>query len=67
MQIILNQPLFVLSKKYYAAGEVVIEFITQDNKENNYRAELTFRNSAEADLFELGKEYQVSFQPKGEA
>lgn len=61
MEIKLAKPLFVLSKKYYAGGEVVVEFITLDNKDNCAKVEMTFKNKEEADRFELKKEYYAAF------
>ncbi|MFH1231365.1 MAG: hypothetical protein V1709_07715 [Planctomycetota bacterium] len=53
------EPLLVLSKKYYAGGEVVIEFITPENKEINSHVEITFKKSE--DVFKLGQKYRVTF------
>ena len=61
MEIRLVKPLYVLSKKYYAGGEVVIEFITLDNRDTNCKMEMTFKNKIDADQFELKKEYCVNF------
>lgn len=61
MEIKLEKPLFILSKKYYAGGEVVIEFITLENKEDNAKIEMTFKNKEDADRFELKKEYYAAF------
>ena len=63
--ICLDKPVYIASKKYYAGGEVVIECVTQDNKEDYSRVEMTFRNKEAAEKFELGKAYLVSFQMKG--
>ena len=63
MEIKLKEPLFVLSKKYYAGGEVVIEFIVLNNQKVNVVMTLTFKTKEEADIFELKKEYQVEFTP----
>lgn len=52
-------PLSVFSKKYYAGGEIVIEFITPQNEEMNTRIEITFKKGE--DLFKLGKKYRVTF------
>lgn len=64
MEITLQKPLFVLSKKYYAGGEVVIEFVTLDNKNDYAKLELTFKDIGSADMFELKKEYELIFKPK---
>ncbi len=63
MEFNLDKPLFVLSKKYYAGGEVVIELITLDNKNDCAKVELTFKNKEAADFFELKKEYSLTFKP----
>lgn len=53
------EPLLVLSKKYYAGGEVVTELITPENKEMNSKIEITFKKGE--DIFKLGKKYRVTF------
>lgn len=53
------EPLLVLSKKYYAGGEVVMELITPENKEMNTRVEITFKKGE--DVFKLGQKYRVTF------
>lgn len=53
------EPLLVFSKKYYAGGEIVIEFITPNNDEMNTRVEVTFKNGE--DVFKLRKKYKVAF------
>jgi len=70
----MNPPVkaYVLSKKFYATGEVVIGFTrvfnqTEDNKVNlsiypNINMDLTI-TTRERDMFELGKEYYVTFEP----
>jgi len=63
MEIELDKPLYVLSKKYYAGGEVVIEFVTLDNRDNFAKMEITFKDKQEAEKFELKKEYYVDFNP----
>jgi hypothetical protein len=63
MEIALKKPLYCLSKKYYAGGEVVLEFITLDNKDDCAKAELTFKTKEIADMFDLKKEYEIKFKP----
>ena len=53
------EPLLVLSKKYYAGGEVVTELITPENKEMNTNIQITFKKGE--DVFKLGKNYRVTF------
>lgn len=59
MEIKILEPLLLFSKKDYAGGETVIEFITPENKEMNTRVEITFKK--EDILFKLGKKYRVTF------
>ena len=70
MELILERPFYVLSKKYYAGGEITIEFVILENKATNANLTITFKNNEEmAELFRLGKEYKLSFTQieKGEA
>ena len=53
------EPLSVFSKKYYAGGEVVTEFITPQNEEMNTRIEITFKKGE--DIFHLKKKYRITF------
>lgn len=55
------EPLLVLSKKYYAGGEIVTEFITPENQEMNTRIEITFKKNILKDVFILGQKYRVIF------
>lgn len=61
--ITIQELLLVLSKKYYASGEIVVEFITPENKEINTRIEITLKK--DKDLFQLGKKYKVTFIQEG--
>mgnify|MGYP001600839187 FL=1 len=63
MELTLSKPLYCLSKKYYAGGEVVIEFVTLDNRGNSAKIEAAFKTKEEAEFFELKKEYSVDFKP----
>jgi len=51
--------LMVISKKYYAGGEVVIELITPDNKNINCNMNITIK--AGEDPFLLGGKYNITF------
>lgn len=53
------EPLSVFSKKYYASGEIVTEFITPKNDEMNTRIEVTFKKGE--NIFDLGKKYRITF------
>ena len=67
MDLKLTKPFYVLSKKYYAGGEVTIEFVVLDNdKEISANLIITFKDRATADLFELRKEYDISFEQRKE-
>jgi hypothetical protein len=59
------EPLFCFSKKYYAGGEIVIEFITQENKEVDTRVEVTCKKGE--DVFQLKKKYRIVFTEIKEA
>ena len=53
------EPLLVLSKKYYAGGEIVTEMITPQNQDMNTNITVTFKKGE--DVFRLGKKYRVTF------
>ena len=53
------EPLLVFSKKYYAGGEIVTEFITPQNDKMNIRIEITFKQGK--DMFKLDYKYRVTF------
>ena len=66
--------MFLLSKKFYAGGEIALEFINpvKDNQENkelkrafsSVHLMLTLTDSVK-DIFELGEEYYVEFKKAG--
>ena len=53
------EPLLVYSKKYYAGGEIVTEFITPENQDMNTRIEVTFKKGEDA--FRLKGKYRITF------
>lgn len=60
----LKEPLYLLSKKYYAGGEVTLEFLIINNKELTANMNLTLKDKLVADLFELGQNYEIEFKKK---
>jgi len=63
-RIFISKPLFCLSKKYYATGEVAIEFIIQDNQDISSHINLTVKDTQLAEEFKLKEYYDVSFTSK---
>lgn len=63
---ILEKPVFVLSKKFYAGGEAAIELMILDNKTASANITLTFKDNKLAENLELGKEYSLIFQKVAE-
>ena len=55
----LENSLYCLSKKIYAAGEVCWEFVTKDNKKGD--AKIFVTTYGYEDFFILGAEYNVYF------
>lgn len=56
------KPLYALSRKEYASGEVVWEFIVRDNRQNSANISLTLKEEGAVDKFKLREEYLVSFE-----
>ena len=54
-----TEKVMVISKKYYAGGEVVTEFITPENQDVDCRISLTEKKGPSA--FVLGDKYILSF------
>ena len=55
----LGERMVVISKKYYAGGEVVTELIMPENKDVDCHISITHKKGPNA--FILGDSYQVSF------
>ena len=60
--IILENPLYVLSKKHYASGETTIEFIIRNNVKMSSTMFLTTKNEELQKEFNLGEEYTITFE-----
>ena len=58
----ITKPLYALSRKEYAGGEVVYEFIVMNNIDVDAKFFLTLKQGEEVRLFKLGKEYDVGFK-----
>lgn len=64
IEITLPKPLYVLSRKEYASGEVVFEFIIKDNTNISAVLSLTLRGEGAINWFKIGKEYDIGFKPR---
>lgn len=67
MELIIKEPLYIMSKKDYATGERTLEGITLENREVNLQMILTFKNKDAADpdknFLKLSGSYKVVLIP----
>jgi len=64
-QLELKEPVFILSKKDYATGEVTFEGVIVDNSKLNLQLILTFKDPQDADKYflKLSQKYKIYFIP----